>query len=257
MRKLIAFILVLCTLAITSCIQGNVPEEGNDALQHEELVPEKQEEQVEVKKESKAEIEALAAEALEKLRTVPEYPDTFPTLEDAKRLFERATVAVGWICNTESVPTIPGDTYEKNGLIYHRVRPDCHYGSHLLSEHGHELGETEKLIYNWETLTAYLETMIAPEEVYEFIYDAKEIKKFTQDKAGRLYVLPFSVAPEGFSDDVDFELNANDDGSYTLSVTYRILKADGSVKMERTENFKLIKLDNGRWVFKTFRVIWQ
>lgn len=208
-------------------------------------------------KESRKEIEALAAEAVEKMSVIPEYPAGYPTLEAVVEQYKKANMVIGWIINTERIATFEDDTYETNGMTYQRVRPDCHYGEHAF-DHSTVPEEHEKLIYNKKTLEAYLATLIHPEEASDYMIDLKEgydIPRLVQGENGALYALPFSYTPAGFGKDESYELTPDGDGSYTFTVNYTFTGKDGEAK-PRQYKTDYVKVD-GRWVFENFRVFRQ
>lgn len=201
------------------------------------------------------EVKALSDNAISLMSGVPEYPEGYPTLQDAAALYKKANMAIGWIISTEPVAVYEDDSIIVDGLTYKKVRPDCFYGKHNLEHHKDELGETQKLIYDLKSLESYIGTIINPSEVKEYMTDAKELKKFTQDENGSLYVLPFSYEPTGYGEE-KYTLNKNDDNSYTFTVNYTLTDENGEVYKERSEDFEIVNID-GRWVFDDFRVIRQ
>lgn len=211
-----------------------------------------------VNKQSKEEIDSLAKDALEKMAVLPEYPEDFPTLDDVVAQYEKANMAVGWIVGTEKVATDSDDTISQNGMTYNRVRPDCHYGEHELSHHASTLGETQKLIYNGETLEAYLATLISADEAHEYYIDATEksdifVPRFTTDSNGALYALPYSYEPNGFGKE-EYSLAKIDADNYDFTISYEKLNSDGTVKTNKSYTMKYKNID-GRWVFENFRLI--
>lgn len=251
--------LIACALLASLCGCGKTEENVTDSKQETPIQNESQNISNQEPKETAEEIQALVSVALEKLSVVPEYPEGYPTLEDVVEQYEKANMAVGWIVGTESVPTYESDTIVVNGLTYQRVKPDCHYGEHKLNHHAAELGETEKLIYDKETLEAYLATLIHPDEAREYIIDIKEsfdISKLVEAKNGALYALPYPYLTGGYGTDDTYELTKNSDGSYTFTVGYTLLNDDGTVRSEKSRKFGYVNVD-GRWVFENFVVIKQ
>lgn len=209
-------------------------------------------------KQTEEEIDALAKEALEKMAVLPEYPDTYPTLDDVVAQYEKANMAVGWIVGTEKVATNSDDTITRNGMTYNRVRPDCQYGEHELSHHASQLGETQKLIYNGETFEAYLATLVSADEAHEYYIDATEksdvfVPRFATVSNGALYALPYSYEPSGFGKE-EYSLSKIDNDHYSFTVSYERLNDDGSLKANRSYTMNYSKID-GRWVFENFRLI--
>ncbi|MBR2021229.1 MAG: hypothetical protein IJ939_02225, partial [Clostridia bacterium] len=68
----------------------------------------------------------------------------------------------------------------------------------------------------------------------------------------------YAFPPAGYADDSTdtFELSANDDGSYTLSVHYNTLDDEDNIEDELVYNVKYVNKD-GRWVFENFRLVKQ
>lgn len=271
MKRLFSAFILLSLLLLTCCTPDNSLDKNNNENEHshvqqnqdysqkdESTQKEEQSTETIINKPSKEEIDALAADALEVLQQVPIYPAGYPTLDDVVEHYKKATAAIGWIIGTEKVALDSADTTKKYGLSYNRVKPDCHYGEHELAHHKEELGDTEKLIYNLETLEAYLCTLINPEEVAEYMVDNKELKKFVEADNGALYAISFSYIPEGYAKDSEdkYTLIDNGDGGYTFTVDYGVLDEDGKEKRRSKESFDFIKLD-GRWIFEDFRVIKQ
>lgn len=218
-----------------------------------EETPEHNHTHVEEKPETKEELEALAAEALSKLETLPEYPAGYPTLEDVKAHYEKANMAVGWITSTEKIAVNSADTIIKNGLRYTRVRPDCQYGASELKKLAHV--ETEKLIYNLETLRAYYETLLCKQDAEDYMQDIADIRRFTEGDNGALYVIDFSYLPDGYTNDEEYSLTKINNDKYEFAVNYGVKTKDGGVK-RHDETMYFIKED-GRWVLEDFRVIKQ
>ena len=200
-------------------------------------------------------VKELSKKSVEIFKKVPEYPEGYPTLKDAAALYEKANMAIGWIISTEPMAVYDDISITVDGFEYKKVRPDCFYGKHNLEHHATQLGETQKLIFDLDSLEAYIGTIINPEEVREYMEDAEDLKKFAEDEAGNLYVLPFSYTAEGFGKE-SYTLDDNGDGTYTFNVAYTLVDENGEIYKERTESFDLVQID-GRWVFDDFRVIRQ
>ena len=271
MKKLLIITLALMCLLLASCSDNEPQKElhnHDDDIQQTEFVTdngadkednaEKDEKPYKTQEEIDAETKVRkenAQKAMEILEAVPQYPEGYPTLKDVAELYEKANMAIGWIISTEPMAVYDDDTIVSNGVEYKRVRPDCHYGEHALKHHADKLGETQKLIYDKKTLEAYLSTLINPEEAKEYMEDAKDLKKFAVDKAGNLYVLPFSYTPSGYGEE-NYTLDDNGDGTYTFNVKYTLVDEDGNVYKNRQESFDFVQID-GRWLFEDFRVIRQ
>ena len=132
--------------------------------------------------------------------------------------------------------------------------PDCHYG-----KTAGESEDNEKLIYNRETLEAYLSTLIHPDEASDYMIDLKEgyeIPRITAASNGALYALTFPYYPEGYGKKDEYELTPNDDGSYTFTVKYTTINDEDVEEGPFSQSFGYEKVD-GRWVFTNFRVIKQ
>lgn len=266
MKKIFLTFLVLACVAASSCTQVeneqlpendvNVQQQMGEEKQENNVVSDNQDGQAYVSLEQKIqERENLSRRAVEIMSKVPQYPAGYPTQEDALELYNRAKMAIGWIVSTGPVAVYDDITLSKNGLQYKRVRPDCYYGYHTLEHHKDELGETQQLIFDKQTLEAYLRTMISSQEASTYMEDIKDLRKFVQDDAGYLYVLPFFYVAQGYGEET-YELVNNGDGTYTFNVTYGLLDDEGNEYTKRTEGFDLIQED-GRWVFRRFRVIKQ
>lgn len=270
MRKIFALLMIAATLFCVSCTQNNADineDQHNHVHTEDENTPSsnQQQNQEEIppeedyaKKPSKQEIEDSAALALEVLKKVPEYPATYPTLDDVVAHYNKANEAIGWIIGTSKIAFDSTDIIKKNGVTYHRVKPEFHLGYHELSHHQNEIKDEDKLIYNLETLEAYLCTLINPEEVKEYMIDNKELKKFTEGKNGALYAVPFSYLVQGYNKDEDnkYSLSPNGDGSYTFTVDYYLVDDKNNKTRDRSESFDFVKID-GRWVFDNFTVVKQ
>jgi len=200
-------------------------------------------------------VDDLSNQAVEIMGKLPEYPEGYPTLEDVSNVYKKANMAVGWIVSTEPVPVYDNVTITVDGIKYCRVRPDCFYGAANLQKYADKADEFQKLIFDFDSLEAYLCTLMSPQEAELYIEDAKDLKKFTEDENGYLYALPFSYTPEGFGKEV-YTLDDNGDGTYTFNVKYELVDEDGKVYKEKTKEFNFIQVD-GRWVFEDFVVIRQ
>ena len=207
--------------------------------------------------ESDEDVKALANAALEKMRAVPEYPEGYPTLDDVVAQYKRTCQAVGWIVGTE-LAAYDGDYgYKAYDMTYYKVLPDCYLGSKDAGKNP----DAEQLIYNMETLEAYFATLVTADEAKDYILDIEdsfEVPKFVENEKGELYVLPYAFPPAGYADDSTdtFELFANDDGSYTLTVHYSTLDDEDNIDREHTYDVKYVN-ENGRWVFENFRLVKQ
>lgn len=204
-----------------------------------------------------ADITPLVSQALEKLAAIPEYPEGYPTVEAVSAQYKKTCQAIGWIVGTELVATDADYTYEAHGLKYYKVLPDCYLGSKDAGKNP----DADMLIYNKETFEAYLATLISSDEASDYIADIDEsfeVPRFIEDRNGELYALPYAFPPAGYADDSTdtFELAANDDGSYTLTVRYFTLDDDDNPDREHTYSVKYVN-ENGRWVFKNFRLVKQ
>lgn len=231
--------------------QETVNNQDDSEAESEEFVP--QEEPVLTREE----VDALASAALEKLNTVPAYPAGYPKLDDVVSQYKKTCQAIGWIVGTELVATDGDYTHEAYGMKYYKVLPDCYLGSVKAGKDP----DADKLIYNKETLEAYLATLIGKDEAHEYVLDITEsfeVPKFTQSKNGELYALPYAFPPAGYADDSTdtFELKANGDGSYTLSVHYSTLDDEDKPDRTHTYDVKYVKKD-GRWVFENFILVKQ
>lgn len=251
------FLAALCVF-LCSC---QFQEERIDSQYDEGVKPENKKEETFVPEESgekenkisKQELQTLAASALEKLTAVPEYPDGYPTIDDVTAQYKKACEAVGWIAGTEKVATDSAYPLEAFGLTYYKVLPDCYLGSNDAGKNP----ESEKLIYNLETLEAYMATLMDAQSAEDYIIDISEsfdIPKFIEDKNGELYALPYAFPAAGYEDDDAFALTPNVDGSYTLSVEYTF--DDGEGKENYTYSVKYANVDS-RWVFDNFRLVKQ
>ena len=276
MKKLFALLMITAVLCCVSCSNTSQQIENHDdhdhgqtEIQDESVNSEVQDDvQQEVKKPeglddyskkpSKQEIEEKAAAALEILNKVPEYPASFPELSDVVEMYHMASEAIGWIASAQKIALDSSDMITKNDIIYHRVKPEINLGSHKLSEHASQINDEDKLIYNLETLEAFLCTFINPEEVKEYMIDNKELKKFVEGKNGALYAIPFSYIPQGYGKDSDdkYTLTQNSNTSYTFTVDYALVDSDGKEKSRRTRSYDFVKI-NGRWVFDNFVLIKQ
>lgn len=262
MKKILIILsAVLVALSFTACNNSDEYEfingSGTPSVENDkkELASDETAEDSTPQKETKEEIDALAAQALEKLSVVPEYPEGYPTLEDVVAQYERANMAIGWIVGTETAANNANDTYTVNGMTYCRVLPDCYLGV----ENAGKNPDADKLIYNKETLQAYFATLIHPDEAQEYVIDITEsfeVPKFVQNEAGALYVLPYAFSAEGYGKENTYELKSNDDGSYTLTVRYTTVDKKGETVDEYNYNVKYVKYD-GRWVFENFIVVKQ
>lgn len=201
-------------------------------------------------------VDYLSGQAIDIMTKAPDYPEGYPTLTDAAALYNKANMAIGWIISTEPVAVYDNNTITIDGFEYKKVRPDCFYGVHNLNHHKDELGETQKLIFDLESLEAYLATLVSAEEARNYIEDALDLKKFAEDKNGSLYVLDFTYVPEGYGEET-YTLDDNGDGTYTFNVSYQLVDENSEVYKERTKHYKLVQNENGRWVFDEFVVIKQ
>ncbi len=204
---------------------------------------------------SKKEVDALASAALQKLSAIPEYPAGYPTRDDVVAQYKRACEAIGWIVGTELVATDGDYAHSSHGMNYYKVLPDCYLGAKNAGKNP----DADMLIYNKETFEAYLATLIAKDEAHEYIVDITEsfdVPRFVESKNGELYALPYAFPPAGYGEEDTFELKANGDGSYTLSVHYTTLDDNDEVDGEHTYDVKYIKKD-GRWVFENFLLVKQ
>lgn len=254
--KRMILLIIACLMVITLCACGNSAEEENNEIIIDNEVPEQAPEQM-PEQTPEADVNPLAEQALEKLKILPDYPEGYPTLDDVSAQYKRTCAAIGWIVGTELVATDADYTYEAYGMKYYKVLPDCYLGS----EKAGKYPEAEMLIYNKETYEAYLATMISAEEASDYISDIDEsfeIPRFVENENGELYALPYAFPPAGYADDSTdtFELAANDDGSYTLTVRYFTLDDDDNPDREHTYSVKYVN-ENGRWVFKNFRLVKQ
>lgn len=269
MKKLFSLILIISALILVSCTNNDsqsLTEHDHDhdhaedevVLHEDEQQKAETEKEVSVKRPSKKEINEKAAAALEVLGEIPDYPESFPTLEDVTEYYHKANEAIGWIASTQKIAFDSSDIIEKNGIVYHRVKPEFHLGYHKVSDHASEITDADRLIYNLETFKAYLCTLINPEEVNEYMIDNKDLKKFVEGNNGALYALPFSYIPQGYSKDEDdkYSLNKNSATSYTFTVEYAVIDKETKTSTPKSASFDFVKLD-GRWVFDTFRVIKQ
>lgn len=257
-----AVLAVLMLLVMCSCqFSEERIDSGEDApVKQETQKPEKiekPEKETETKEDtlSKEEVDALAAVALEKLSAVPEYPAGYPTLEDVVAQYKRANEAIGWIVGTEKIATDLDYTHEAHGLTYSKVLADCYLGAKNAGKNP----DADMLIYNKETLEAYIATLIDEEDAYNYILDITEsfdVPKFIESKNGELYALPYAFPAKGYGEEDEYELIANADGSYTLKVTYDILDENDEVEKQGEYKAKYVK-KNGRWVFENFRVVKQ
>lgn len=266
MKKIItALFVILSILMVVSFSSCSFQEEridsGEDAPVKQEVQKPEKVEKPEKETESgedtlsKEEVDALASVALEKLNTVPEYPEGFPTLEAVVAQYERANEAIGWIIGTEKIATDSDYTHEAYGMTYSKVLPDCYLGARNAGKNP----DADMLIYNKETFEAYLATLIDADEAHDYVLDIKEsfdIPKFVESKNGELYALPYAFPAAGYGEEDSYELIPNADGSYTLKVTYTLLDDEDKVRGESVYNAKYVK-KNGRWVFENFRVVKQ
>ena len=264
MKKIFIFLMaLLAVLLLAACDNSDEYEfiYGSEVAEPEK--PEKDEEPEtendivtpEIPRQTKEEIDALAAAALEKMAVIPEYPAGYPTLEDVVAQYEKANEAIGWVLGTETAANDADDTHTAHGMKYYRVLPDCYLG---VKEAGKN-PDAEKLIYNKETLKAYFATLIHPDEAAEYIRDITEsfdIPRFVENSVGALYVIPYAFPPSGFGEENTYELQKNDDGSYTLTVRFALLDEEDKEDGEYTYKVKYIKHD-GRWVFRDFIVVKQ
>ena len=199
-----------------------------------------------------------AEKALEELNTLPEYPEGYPELSDVVAQYRKACEAIGWIVGTELVATDGDYGYEANGMKYYKVLPDCYLGSARAGDDP----DAKQLIYNKETLEAYFATLIGVEDAREYTLDIDQsfdIPRFVENENGELYALPYAFPPAGYADDKtdEFGLHKNDDGSYTLEVRYYTLDDEDNIEPEyHTYNVKYVN-ENGRWVFRNFRLVKQ
>lgn len=258
-KKIFALIMA-CFMIFALCSCGDNTNAGEDKDITESKAPEQNSTGNNEKNDeqsSTVNIEPLASEALEKLRTVSEYPEGYPTVEYASSQYKRLCEAIGWIVGTELVATDGEYTYEAYGMKYSRVLPDCYLGAAKAGKNP----DAQMLIFNKETYEAYLATMISADEAADYIMDIDEsfeVPRFVESENGELYALPYAFPPAGYADDSTdtFELVANDDGSYTLIVHYFTLDDDDNIDREHTYNVKYVN-ENGRWVFKNFRLVKQ
>lgn len=273
MKKILALLMIAAAIFCVSCTRQNNtdvvnPDEHNHTHTEDEntsVEDNKQQNGEEIpyeedyaNKPSKKEIEQSAAAALEVINQLPEYPAGYPTLDDVVDHYNKANEAIGWIIGTSKISFDSNDIIKKNGLTYHRVRPEFHLGYHQLYHHEDEISDSDKLIYNLETLEAYLCTLINPEEVREYMLDNKELMKFTEGQNGALYAIPFSYIPQGYSKDEDdkYSLVSNGDGSYTFTVDYSLVNSDGTERKKKSTSFDFVNI-GGRWVFDDFQVLKQ
>lgn len=255
----LALVCVVTCLCLVSCKDGEVKDEGNADNQTEQQENVQQEENAENDERNEAEaqyVDNLSKQAVDILSKVPEYPGGYPTLADAASLYKKANMAIGWIISTEPVAVYENNTITVDGLPYKKVRPDCFYGAHALSHHKDELKDTQKLIFDLDSLEAYLKTLVSAEEAKNYMEDARDLKKFTEDKNGNLYVMDFSYVPQGYGEET-YTLDDNGDGTYTFNVSYQLVDEDGEVYKERVRHYDLVKNEEGRWVFDEFIVIRQ
>ncbi len=269
MKKILVFLLaLLAAMLFASCDNSDEYEFINGSGASSSSKPQteesediggektdKEKEEIQTPTETKAEIDSLAAAALEKMSVIPKYPAGYPTLEDVVAQYEKANEAIGWIVGTELVANDGDDSYTAKGLKYNRVLPDCYLGSKNAGKNP----DAEKLIYNKETLQAYFATLIHPDEARDYILDITQsfdVPKFIERENGSLYVLPYAFPAAGYGEENTYELKKNNDESYTLYVHYTTLDENDEVKGEYTYPVDYIKLD-GRWVFENFIVIKQ
>ncbi|MBQ7398869.1 MAG: hypothetical protein IJW06_00225 [Clostridia bacterium] len=264
MKKIaVLFAAVLMTVSFCSCTANKEKNDGagkvpskQDADKVENVTsPEKDTDKAGADTLTKKEVDALAAVALEKLSVIPEYPAGYPTLDDVVSQYKKATEAIGWIVGTELVATDADYTYQAYDMKYYKVLPDCYLGTKAAGKNP----DAEMLIYNKKTFEAYLATLISADEASDYILDITdsfEIPRFVESKNGELYALPYAFPAAGYGEEDTYELKANDDGSYTLSVTYDILDENDEVERQGVYNVKYVQKD-GRWVFENFRVVKQ
>lgn len=253
MKFAAVFAAVLC-FALVSCSAKSDKKDGKEQQSPKET---QQQEQIPGSFQTDIKIDGniTPEKAVEILSAVPEYPQGYPTLEDVTLAYRKANMAVGWIIHTERVAVYDDDTLTVDGIEYKRVRPDCFYGADNLEKYKDKLENTQKLIFNFDCLEAYLCTLMSPDEAKEYITDAKDTNKFVEDENGNLYVLPFSYTPEGYGKEV-YTLDDNGDGTYTFNVAYTLVDEDGNVYNEKNKSFDFVQID-GRWVFDRFFVIRQ
>lgn len=269
MKRIIAFLMAaLVILCFASCDNSDEDEfingsgepsvsqpEKDDKAENGKVSQDEENEVPEPVKETKEEIDALAAAALEKMSVLPEYPAGFPTLEDVAAQYEKATAAIGWIIGTEMAASDADDNYTFDGLKYYRVLPDCYLG---VKQAG-KVPDADKLIYNKETLEAYLATLIHPEEARDYVLDITEsfdVPRFVENSVGALYVLPYAFPAAGYGEEDTYELRKNSDGSYTLLVHYTTVDENDEVDGEYVYSVRYVN-HNGRWVFRDFIVVKQ
>ena len=260
MKKILcALICAVIVFAFCSCTfqEERIDDFADDVTKQEESNEEKpvKDTAKEEKRLSKKEVQTLADAAIEKMSVVPEYPEGYPTLDDVVAQYKRANEAVGWIVGTELVATDGNYTIDAHGMTYSKVLPDCYLGAKSAGKKK----DADMLIYNMKTLEAYIATLICADEAHEYIIDIDysfEVPKFVEDKNGELYALPYAFPAAGYGENDTYELSANADGSYTLSVTYDILDENDEVIKQRVYNVKYVN-ENGRWVFENFRVVKQ
>lgn len=263
MKKISVFLAaLLALLCLAACDKSEEYDfiNGNDDSLAEDTNQDKTEnnkQATESDRVTKKEVDALAAAALEKMSVVPEYPEGYPTLDDVVAQYKKACQAIGWIVNTELAASDGDYGYDAHGMTYYKVLPDCYLGAAKAGKDPN----AEKLIYNKETLEAYLATLISADEARDYVLDIDdsfEIPKFVEAGNGALYVLPYAFPPAGYGDDSTdtFDLTANGDGSYTLSVHYNTLDDEDNVEATHTYDVKYVKKD-GRWVFENFLLVKQ
>lgn len=258
--KRILSLIFVCLAIFALCACGDNADRDNGKTAVENEIPKQNPEQIPEQKPEQnpdTDITPIVSHALERLNTLPEYPEGYPALDDVVDQYKRTCRTIGWIVGTELVATDADYTYEAHGMKYYKVMPDCYLGAANAGKHP----EAEMLIYNKETFKAYLATMISADEAADYIADIDEsfeVPRFIENENGELYALPYAFPPAGYADDSTdtFELTANDDGSYTLTVHYNTLDDNDNVDREHTYDVKYVN-EGGRWVFKNFRLVKQ
>ncbi len=249
MRK---FLIIIAAIAVVSVFVSC--KSDKEAEQTPTVIPEQQ---VETMYTSDAEeIKRLSEQVVELLSQNPTYDEGYPTVDDVIARYKMANIAIGWIAGTEAVATDKRDLYEYDGFMYERVRPDCFYGKELL-ESSQNSDQTARLIYNMKTLECYLATLIGKEDAKEYMVDISgyDMPKFVEAPNGALYAIPYSYPVSGYTDEEAYALSDDGDGTYTFTVNYGVIKADGTV-VQKSHDFGFENID-GRWVFTDFRILKQ